>query len=663
MKQLDDRYRPFVSCGRGKRLICTSVLLILGVFWALPRRLLAADAPRHIPISLGPDEVLPTGNQWIALPEIRASDGAIVSFSVLSMRDRGLLQVTGERGTPALQPYFTLNGKQFQFRNPTWELIEYWIPVAHLTVDGLDATITYCAPPGSRGAFIHMTLTNRRAETVPITLGMKASWGTLDRVTYLPVALRGERSIAPAPWVDSAEVYSFVTSDTQFAWSLIHEGSLAISSVPPLSVSPALDAQRAVNLAPGETAEANFVLGAGIEEFSAAHSAKALRELINRSGADAIIDQAAAWCKRRTRTTGQPDLDLLMNRNFLFTALYAWGRTIDTEQLVGVTSRSPRYYVSAAYWDRDAMLWSFPGLLDIDASLAREALEYALTTQLQNTGIHSRFIDGVVLEDGFELDEAAAPIVAMAEYVKRTSDDAFLASHRAALSALRDRLLTRFDPESGFYTTLQDSQDEYQKKPFLTYDNVLSWRALLDLAALFERLKDPASAHEMTQRAEALRKTIMKYSISDQAPGATGPIFVSATDGKNPLFTDIPPGSLMKLPALGFISENDPVFIRTYEWLHSNNYKYSYSDRPYGLPGSYRLPFTTSWSIADHLALTRGREQALKVLRASGWDGGIVSEGVDPNSAVMDYAGRAFATAAGYVAHSICRNFCQNNQR
>jgi hypothetical protein len=273
-----------------------------------------------------------------------------------------------------LQPYFTLNGKQLQFRNPTWELIEYWIPVGHLTVDGLDANITYCAPPGSRGAFIHMTLTNRRAETAPITLGMKASWGALDRVTYLPAELRGERTIAAAPWVDSAEVFGFVTNDTQFAWSLIHEGSLGHSSVPPLSVSPGLDAQRAVTLAPGETAEANFVLGVGLEEFSAAHSAKALRELIDRNGAGAMIDQAAAWCKRRTRTTGEPDLDLLMNRNFLFTALYAWGRTIDTEQFVGVTSRSPRYYVSAAYWDRDAMLWSFPGLLDVDASLAREAL-------------------------------------------------------------------------------------------------------------------------------------------------------------------------------------------------------------------------------------------------------------------------------------------------
>jgi uncharacterized protein len=112
------------------------------------------------------------------------------------------------------------------------------------------------------------------------------------------------------------------------------------------------------------------------------------------------------------------------------------------------------------------------------------------------------------------------------------------------------------------------------------------------------------------------------------------------------------------LPALGFISEDDPVFIRTYEWLHSKNYKYSFADQPYGLPGSYRLPITTSWSVADHLLLTRGRSAALKVLHASTWDEGIISEGLDPMTANMDAAGGAFATAAGYVAHAICQTYC-----
>jgi hypothetical protein len=63
------------------------------------------------------------------------------------------------------------------------------------------------------------------------------------------------------------------------------------------------------------------------------------------------------------------------------------------------------------------------------------------------------------------------------------------------------------------------------------------------------------------------------------------------------------------------------------------------------------------------LQLKLGREQALKVLRGSSWDGGIFTEGVDPASAVADYDGRAFATAAGYLAHAICQSFCTDGKK
>jgi hypothetical protein len=639
------------------------LLLAIIFFGAAKSTLLASDAPREFPLSLSSSDVLATGNEWISLPAIRASDAALMSFNVLSMRDRGLLEAAGNQGSPLLVPYFLVNDEQIPFRDPQWKLIEYWIPTAHLAVNGLEFTITYCAVPGSRGALIHMTVANRSGKDVPIAMGLRTSWGSLNRVTYTEVALRGDRTIAPAPWVDPGETFGFITHDTHFAWSLLHPGATGRISTPPASLSPELEAQKEATLAPGQSAETDFIIGVGVEEFSSAHAAEALRQLVDRKTANGVIAESASWCHSRTRTTGQPDLDLLMNRNYLFTALYAWGRTLDTEQLVGVTSRSPRYYVSAAYWDRDAMLWSFPALLDIDPSLAREALTYSLTTQLRNTGTHSRFIDGIVLEDGFQLDEAVAPILATSDYVQRTSDFAFLQSNRPALLTLRDRLLSRFDQSTGLYSTLQDSQDEYQKQPFSTYSNVLAWRAMLDLASLFEKLQDSDSALDMKHRAESLRASILKHNVSDRAPGASGSIFVCATDGKNPVFADVPPGSLLKLPSLGFVPENDPIFARTYEWLHSPHYKYSYSQQPYGLPGSYRLPFTTSWSVADHLELASGQKQALHILLASKWDGGIVSEGVHPATAIMDYDGRAFATAAGYLAHSICESFCQNRSR
>lgn len=619
---------------------------------------IAQSAPRRDTLTLESGNVLATGNEWISLPDIRASDAALTTFNVISMRDRGLLQVNGDQGGPVLEPYFNVNGTAFAFANPKWSLIEYWVPTATLTRDGIEATATYCAPPGSRAAFLRLTMTNHRATPTDVQLGVHATYGSLSRVTYLPVELHGERTVGTAPWIDEAEVFSYITDDTKYAWSLVHPGSKALMTAPPLSHEPAVDASKTATLAPGQTVEALYIVAPGIEEFSAAHNAKALKELLIRNGADSLIAETASWCRKRTRTTGKPDLDLLMNRNFLFTEMYAWGKTIDTEQWVGVTSRSPRYYVSAAYWDRDAMLWSFPGLLDVDHEMAKNALEYALTVQLRNTGTHSRFIDGIVLEDGFQLDEAVAPVIALADYVRATGDTAFLKKYAEALEMLRDRILGRRDAATGLYSSLQDSQDEFQVLPFITYDNVLTWRVLLDMSELFGRLGDEQSSAQMKSDATELHGAVLAHCVSKDASGADGPIFASATDGTKSVFTEIPPGSLMKLPALGFVSEDDPVFARTYRWLHSANYKWSYSIEPYGLPGSYRLPFTTSWSVADHLRLKAGREQALRILRASNWDGGIITEGVSASTGRMDQAGRAFATAAGYMAHAICDTEC-----
>jgi hypothetical protein len=166
----------------------------------------------------------------------------------------------------------------------------------------------------------------------------------------------------------------------------------------------------------------------------------------------------------------------------------------------------------------------------------------------------------------------------------------------------------------------------------------------------------------LTESAATLKDNILKHCVVPGPPGSTGTMFAASTDGKSPLFVEIPPGALMRLPALGFMPETDPVFQRTYAWLHSPHYQYSYADQPYGLPGSYRVAFTTSWAVADHLLLKQGKERAMKVLLDSPWDGGIITEGVNPTTAIRDSEGRAFATAAGYVAHAICQVACVDHR-
>ena len=398
------------------------------------------------------------------------------------------------------------------------------------------------------------------------------------------------------------EVFNYKTDDTQFAWGFAYVGSQGV--LHEAGADPGVTAQYEATLAPGQTLDVHYLLGVGLEEYSAAYAMRVLNKRIDRYGIEGVIDQAAAEARRHTRTTGRTDLDRIMNRNLLFTTYYAWGRALDTEQFVGMTSRSNRYYVSAAYWDRDALLWSFPALLDTDPARAREALGYVLGIQARNVGIHSRFIDGVVLEDGFELDELVAPLVALKSYVDATGDASVLARYAEQIDMIKRRLFALRDPGTGLYETFQDAEDEYVRKPFSVYDNALTWKALNDLAALKARGGDDA---ELRSRAQALKAAIMRYGVRSGAEGAGGPIFAATVSATDADFMDVPPGSLMKLPSLGFINEDDPLFVRTYDWIHSAHYPYSYIDKPWGLPGSYRLPFTTSWSVADHLRLKAGR--------------------------------------------------------
>ena len=78
----------------------------------------------------------------------------------------------------------------------------------------------------------------------------------------------------------------------------------------------------------------------------------------------------------------------MMNENLFFSFFFASGRTLDTEEMCLMTSRSPRYYVSAAYWARDSLLWSFPAIVLTDAAYAREILMHVFTRPIRLSLIH-----------------------------------------------------------------------------------------------------------------------------------------------------------------------------------------------------------------------------------------------------------------------------------
>jgi hypothetical protein len=348
-----------------------------------------------------------------------------------------------------------------------------------------------------------------------------------------------------------------------------------------------------------------------------------------------------------------------LNLNLLFNYFFAAGRTIDTEELVLVTSRSPLYYVSAAFWARDALLWSLPGLLLVDPGLAEEALGEAFGRYFRHAGIHSLYMDGTLLYPGFELDELAAYPIALWRYVRSTGDVAILG--RRGLGPKLRRILDLMeeqahpDPNIHLYRTFLLPSDDPATHPYVTYDNVMAWRALLCAADLLEWAEGRDGA-ELRDRAERVRASVYRHLVVD---GPGGPVFAWSADLEGGVeLGDEPPGSLELLPYYGFCSREDEVWRRTVGWIHSRENPYRYLDVPFPGVGCPHSPHPFVMSLFNALlgGLPERIAEARSVLLKAPLDTGLACEAFDRRTGEVK-TGAAFATCAGFLAYAMHRVF------
>ncbi len=205
-------------------------------------------------------------------------------------------------------------------------------------------------------------------------------------------------------------------------------------------------------------------------------------------------------------------LNKVMNKNLLFNYFYSVGKTIDTENLVCVTSRSPLYYVSAAYWDRDTFYWTYPGLLLCDTEIAREALNYFFKYQIKNVGTHSRYINGVVLEPGFELDELCAPIIGIDYYLKFTKDYDFVKQDHIlnGIEKIIKLIMSKKNKNHFLFETFLLPTDDFRKYPYVTYNNALVWKVF----KIMEQICDHYGYYNNAEKFKFFRRHIIFNNIS-----------------------------------------------------------------------------------------------------------------------------------------------------
>lgn len=582
------------------------------------------------------ERYLPTGSEQVSLPRVNEINAGVEDLTFLHMASRGLIDLRGGQLEPLMRPFVAQQGVEAELGGFEWSRFGYWYPrfAARAGALGLEGVIL--TPVGERGFGYRLRLTNNGAETVETAFGLRGQTGSAWHCVNVDKPIEGALNCYVSGW-SGLPVFEQMCGVPLFALAPICEGECR-AEFELAGEGWLWRLERTVRLAPGESAEFTAWWGLGLEEVSAVTSARELQ----RRGWDWELRRSLAWLAQRSLDLGDEALTRLYNTNLFFCIFFSTGRTLDTEELVLVTSRSPRYYVSAAYWDRDSLLWSFPAVLDADAALAREMLGYVFGRQRRNIGVHSRFIDGTVLEPGFELDELMAPVLALERYVDATGDRSVLANPDVLRGI--DGILRKLDAERAedceLYETFLQPTDDERVYPYITYDNVLVWRALRALGRLFER-------PELTERAERVRRAIYDNCIFDGA-------FAWSVDlaGGHDVY-DEPPGSLLLLPYYGFCAWDDPVYLKTAEMIRSPDYTYSFAGCEIAEIGCPHAPHPWLLSIGNSLLCGRSGE-ALEHLRRTRLDNGIACESVDEHTGECT-TGEAFATCAGFICHALRR--------
>lgn len=588
------------------------------------------------------EKFIPTGNEFISLPCIKEIDGSIDDLTFLLMQRKGMIELQGDWGTPLCKPYVRISGQEKVLTNRmVWSSIEHWIPKFVASCSNVEVSGMIICPNNERGFEYHLEVKNTTQENMDLEFGF---WGGLREVNHVincsKKIRKGSKSIYYSGWNPDGFIIEMMNDFPLFAIAALSKDADRNYDVDNFNWRMS----KKKCLAPGEVATMDFYYGVGYEETAAATSAKHLYRL----GHNEILSSTCNFLREK-HIQNLGELTDVFHKNLFFNYFYACGYTLDTEDLIMCTSRGTRYYVSSAYWDRDCLLWSFPSILLIDENKARECLKYVFRHQMRNVGVHSRFIDGVVLEPGFELDELCAPVIALKKYISKTKDYEFLKKDYV-ISGIEDiikQLELHLNKKINLVDTFLQPTDDVIVYPYLTFDNVLVVKALKDIIALYPNKFDD---EKLEKYIKDITKGIKERCIKTYKGKRIYAWSVNENDEWN--VYDEPPGSLLLLPYYEFCSPYDEVYQNTCNVILDTEYEYSFADKPFGTIGCLHAAHPWLLSVANNLIARKDLEKMEYILANAPLDNGFACESFDEYTGECA-TGSAFATCAGFLAYSI----------
>ncbi|MGD6731098.1 MAG: glycoside hydrolase family 125 protein [Pleomorphochaeta sp.] len=580
-----------------------------------------------------------TGNEYISLDNIETQDASIKNITMLHMNSKGLLDFRGEKA-PLLKVEIKVDNKLIDITDIHWNLINYWIPKAIIETNNEIIQIIILTPIKQKGFIYHISITNKTNKKRNYEVSIKGELNSLYHCVNEEMYFNGKYEAFHSSWSDGPIIS-------------ISNGFPIIALAPLLSKKSTWDYTKSlpikyisktiIEIENYQSDEIDFFMGVGYEQVSAVTAALEMK----RQTFNFLLKEMTDYLNKIVKHTKNQDFNSLLNRNLIYTLFYSTGLTIDTEERVIVTSRSPKYYVSAAYWDRDSLLWAFPSIVNADALVAKEIIEYIATKQSKNIGIHSRFIDGTILEPGFELDELCSFPIALNYYIEITKNKSILEDPHVIklINNILDILETKKSEKLGLYETFLQPTDDMRVYPYLTYNNVLVWK----LYKILETWDFANNKEIYKQKAFEVYASIYTHCV--KTINNNKQFIWSVDENDNFDIYDEPPGSLILLPSFNFISKDNMIYKNTINKILDKSYQYSFSNTPFAAIGCPHAPHPWILSLANNIRIFHDMDSINKLLKAK-MDNGIACESIDEYTGECT-TGEAFATCAGYLAFSL----------
>lgn len=573
---------------------------------------------------------LVTGNEYLSIPDI-SLQGNVREVDALYYRGNGLLRFHGN-DKDLVTPYVQVDhGEEVDWK---WRMMEHWVPQAVANVAGMKIKLTILTPVGQKGLCMRVVAINMHNSDKTVTLGFDLCPGGISKAVFNSTQAN-KHILYYHTWTDTVVMQD---DGPALAWG-------SGSGWQENAYTNQYQVRKSFTLHPGQSESVTIYAAVNKDGDGAATGVIHMRRL----GWRRLLATTIKWLAQHRPSFPDNALAKMFYRNLWFNYFFAVGEAADVDITALVTSRSPDYYVSGAFWARDSLLWSFPAVLLVSPRRARALLEAVFSRHLHQAGEHAHYLDGTVLYPGFELDQIAAYVLALQRYFLWTGDFSLIRDLIAdgSLTIIYLKLFAQ-KSESGLYRTFLDPSDDPVKYPFLTYDNVLCWRAFKDLAGFYKLMGNKRLDRVFQSAASILKANIYRHCLAD---GPLGKMFCWATDVKgHKEIYDAPPGSLQLLSWYGFCDNNAKEYQNTVNWIFSQYNPYYVSGRFSG-PGSKHAANPWVLSLANQL-LTVDNGEVRGHIDQMPLDNGYACETYHPETGQAT-TGAAFATCAGFFSYAL----------